>query len=127
MVTAFFIEADRYPLVIDYGVASTMDRKSEYKLKPDNEVEDLRRELSIENSPLSKNVGRRAIYHRSGVDPFEVVITGVQKVWDDDEEGNYRPDVEGYTVRRAKDEWIDDQTRVYPVYAASVREIEFLD
>ena len=104
-----------------------MDDASKYELRPDNEVENLRRELSVDGSPLSANMGRRAVYHREGVEPFEVVVTGVQQIWDEDAEGVYRFGVEGYTVRRARDEWIDDKTRRYPVYAASVREIEFLD
>ena len=81
----------------------------------------------MDGSPLLANLGRRAIYHREGVEPFEVVVTGVQQIWDEDTEGVYRFGVEGYTVRRAQDEWIDEKTRRYPVYAASVREINFLD
>lgn len=53
-------------------------------------------------------------------------MIGVQRLWDHDEEGTYRFGVEGYTVRRAEDKWLDEQTRAYPTYAASVREIEFL-
>jgi len=104
-----------------------MEDGSEYRLRPDNKLEELRRRLSAEGSELAVNIGRRAIYHRPGVEPFEVIVTGVQRMWDDDEEGNYRPDIEGYTVRRAEDKWVDDDTRAYPVYAASVSEIEFLN
>ena len=103
-----------------------MDSDPEYRLRPRNPIEDLRQDLTAEGSELAANIGRRAIYHRPGVEPFEVVVTGVQKLWDEDEEGNYRSDVEGYTVRRVEDEWLDDETRAYPVYAASVREIDFL-
>lgn len=86
-----------------------MGKKSEYRLRPDNRVEDLRRELAIEGSDLAINVGRRAIYRRPGVEPFEVMVSGVQKRGDDD--GNYRFGVEGYTVRRGSDEWSDQGTR----------------
>lgn len=103
-----------------------MENESEYRLKPDNELEDLRRRLRAEGSELAANIGRRALYHRAGVEAFEVIVTGVQRIWDEDDEGNYRFGVEGYTVRRAEDRWVDDDHRAYPVYAASVREIEFL-
>lgn len=104
-----------------------MDGRSEYKLRPDNELEALRKKLAAEGSKLAKDIGRRALYHRPGVEPFEVVITGVQKIWDDDEDGNYRFGVDGYTVRRLEEEWVDGETRAYPVYAASAREIEILN
>lgn len=81
----------------------------------------------MSESALAANIGRRAIYHRSGVEPFEVVVTGVQRIWDEDEEGTYRFGIEGYTVRRVEDTWLDDDTRAYPVYAASVRDVELLD
>ena len=104
-----------------------MDEGSKYELRPDNEVEKLRKKLSVEGSPLAANIGRRAVYHREGMEPFEVVVTGIQHVWDEDDEGIYRFGVEGYTVRRAEDEWSDEEIRAYPVYAASTRDIEFLN